>query len=149
MPPLFKKPCMKCNRLFLGMGAYCKECHDEYVQGKDQRHSESLGLGRCPRCNRFMIKKFGKHGPFVTCSGYPLCRYQPPRTPEQEATRDRDWYRGQWARLSKEQIERVPYCEVCGATKDLTADHVVPRSLAGGLRTLCRPCNAKKGAASG
>ncbi len=41
-------------------------------------------------------------------------------------------------------------CVGCGATEDLTWDHVTPRSKGGGsewanLQCLCRPCNSKKG----
>lgn len=42
-------------------------------------------------------------------------------------------------------------CLECGATYDLTLDHIYPWSLGGrdtddNLRTLCRPCNSRKGA---
>lgn len=42
-------------------------------------------------------------------------------------------------------------CVTCGATKHLTLDHVIPRSLGGtnsddNLQTMCRPCNQAKGA---
>jgi hypothetical protein len=42
-------------------------------------------------------------------------------------------------------------CLICGATEDLTLDHIHPWSLYGpdtddNLRTLCRPCNSSKGA---
>ena len=42
-------------------------------------------------------------------------------------------------------------CVLCGATADLTLDHVHPRSLGGAhdednLQTLCRSCNSRKGA---
>jgi hypothetical protein len=42
-------------------------------------------------------------------------------------------------------------CLECGATDDLTVDHIVPESRGGqlvpeNLRTLCRSCNSKKGA---
>lgn len=42
-------------------------------------------------------------------------------------------------------------CVECGVTDDLTLDHIHPRARAGGdgddnLRTLCRPCNSRKGA---
>jgi hypothetical protein len=42
-------------------------------------------------------------------------------------------------------------CVACGATTDLTLDHIRPWSLGGpdtpdNLRTLCRPCNSRKGA---
>lgn len=42
-------------------------------------------------------------------------------------------------------------CVECGASEDLTLDHIWPWSLGGrddadNLRTLCRPCNSRKGA---
>lgn len=42
-------------------------------------------------------------------------------------------------------------CVTCGARDDLTLDHIHPYSLGGpdteeNLRTLCRPCNSRKGA---
>ncbi len=40
-------------------------------------------------------------------------------------------------------------CELCGATSDLTADHVVPLVRGGydsELRVLCRRCNSARGA---
>lgn len=52
----------------------------------------------------------------------------------------------EWQQLSKAVRRANPQCVECGSTHDLTADHVVPRSLAGGVRTLCRSCNASKGA---
>ena len=42
-------------------------------------------------------------------------------------------------------------CQVCGVQRDLTIDHITPRKMGGtwdkvNLRTLCRSCNARKGA---
>lgn len=48
--------------------------------------------------------------------------------------------------------ERDGYrCVICGATEDLTIDHIVPRVAGGGndetnLQTMCRSCNCRKGA---
>ena len=41
-------------------------------------------------------------------------------------------------------------CQYCGSEKDLSIDHVMPRSRGGGsnwknLVTACKPCNARKG----
>ena len=41
-------------------------------------------------------------------------------------------------------------CQYCGSVRDLTLDHVLPRSRGGrsswkNLVTACKPCNAKKG----
>ena len=42
-----------------------------------------------------------------------------------------------------------PWCEECGATEDLTADHIVPLARGGDplgkLRVLCRSCNSRRG----
>jgi DNA topoisomerase-1 len=29
----------------------------------------------CPKCGKPLVKRTGKRGPFVACSGYPKCRY--------------------------------------------------------------------------
>jgi 5-methylcytosine-specific restriction endonuclease McrA len=46
-------------------------------------------------------------------------------------------------------IAANPRCEICGATTDLTADHVIPvidGGATGPLRVLCRSCNSRHGA---
>lgn len=60
------------------------------------------------------------------------------------------------ASIPAEQRQRIygrdgNACLICGATEDLTLDHIYPWSLGGpdtdeNLRTLCRPCNSSKGA---
>lgn len=60
------------------------------------------------------------------------------------------------AAIPTEQRQRIyerdgHACLRCGATDDLTLDHIHPWSLYGpdtddNLRTLCRPCNSSKGA---
>lgn len=70
--------------------------------------------------------------------------------------RDRPWYRGEWRRVSRQAIKdhvkrygyRCPHCDSAHPERNpLTADHVVPRSLEGGVRVLCRSCNSSKGQA--
>lgn len=51
----------------------------------------------------------------------------------------------------KLQLARQPYCAACGATEDLTVDHIVPLARGGrgelsNLQTLCRMCNGSKAA---
>lgn len=56
------------------------------------------------------------------------------------------------AALRTRVFERDRYrCVTCATHLDLTADHIVPESLGGptefeNLQTLCRSCNARKGA---
>ncbi|HVA20783.1 MAG TPA: type I DNA topoisomerase [Candidatus Micrarchaeia archaeon] len=35
----------------------------------------------CPQCGKALVRRQGRFGPFVSCSGYPTCRYRPPRAP--------------------------------------------------------------------
>jgi 5-methylcytosine-specific restriction endonuclease McrA len=45
-------------------------------------------------------------------------------------------------------IAASPRCEDCGATTNLTADHLIPvidGGATGPLRTLCRSCNSRRG----
>lgn len=65
----------------------------------------------------------------------------------------RDHYAGHWPTIRRALIASHPWCEVCHATSDLTADHIVP-VVAGGtharsnLQVLCRTCNSAKGGKS-
>ena len=41
----------------------------------------------CPECGKPLVTRQGRYGPFVSCSGYPACKYRPPRgasTPSKE-----------------------------------------------------------------
>ncbi len=64
---------------------------------------------------------------------------------ERKRNATRPHYGGEWRRTSQAQRRAQPWCSVCGSTTDLTVDHIVPRSLEGGLATLCRSCNGSKG----
>ena len=33
----------------------------------------------CPECGKPLVNRQGRYGPFVSCSGYPACKYRPPR----------------------------------------------------------------------
>lgn len=66
------------------------------------------------------------------------------RCPAHARARHTRMYGGRWQRLSRTMRANVRRCEECGSPEDLTTDHVVPGSLAGGVQVLCRPCNSKK-----
>ena len=59
-----------------------------------------------------------------------------------------------WRKLARETVDRhiaryglvCPRCSRQVATRrDLTVDHIAPRSLEAGVQVLCRSCNASKG----
>jgi 5-methylcytosine-specific restriction endonuclease McrA len=78
------------------------------------------------------------------CGRHVLARIQlGPRAYDQKA----------WRRASKQARIEQPFCSSCGATGDLTADHVVPIAKGGDhvpdpamIVVLCRRCNGRKGA---
>jgi DNA topoisomerase-1 len=37
--------------------------------------SEQADLGACPACSKALLKRMGKFGPFISCSGYPECKF--------------------------------------------------------------------------
>ena len=39
-----------------------------------QKENEELEL-KCPQCGKSLIKRTGKFGTFIACSGYPECKY--------------------------------------------------------------------------
>lgn len=41
---------------------------------------------KCEKCGRPMVKKFGRHGQFLACSGYPECKTTKPLEGEEETT---------------------------------------------------------------
>lgn len=64
---------------------------------------------------------------------------------QRERNRRRTHYKGQWRKTSQAARRAQPFCSRCGATADLTADHVQARSLDAGVDVLCRSCNTRKG----
>ena len=42
----------------------------------------------CPECEKPLIRRFGRFGPFFACSGFPECRYTRPDESEPEQTTD-------------------------------------------------------------
>lgn len=64
--------------------------------------------------------------------------------PQCKAQRKRTYNTSEWHDIRAQQLAEHPQCAHCGATSDLTVDHIIPRSLAGGVQTLCRRCNGRK-----
>ncbi|WP_304117261.1 HNH endonuclease [Mycolicibacterium bacteremicum] len=58
-----------------------------------------------------------------------------------------------WRALSQRARKAQPWCDDCGTDRDLTTDHVIPKTIAPelvhapeNLAVRCRPCNASRGA---
>jgi 5-methylcytosine-specific restriction endonuclease McrA len=68
------------------------------------------------------------------------------------ATTSQRGYGAAHQRRARAAIALHPWCSECGATDDLTADHLIPLAKGGNplgaLRVLCRSCNSRRGAKS-
>lgn len=107
----------------------------------------------CPSCGASFERR-GRNGSCEDC------------TPKRDSRR-KDYGRGTptergydaaWRRLSARARRLSPFCEDCGTTDDLTADHTViawQRKAEGkpirlqDIAVVCRTCNAERGAARG
>jgi DNA topoisomerase-1 len=95
-PTEAQQPCPKCGRplvervgrygKFLGCSGY-PECRTIVRPGKSESGAEEAsGVGAggqdgaaaeyppCPNCGRPLVRRNGKRGPFLGCSGYPKCK---------------------------------------------------------------------------
>lgn len=57
----------------------------------------------------------------------------------------RPWYNDQWVKISRQRRLDHPMCEICHTRASTEVDHIIARSLAGGVRALCHPCHVKYG----
>jgi DNA topoisomerase-1 len=85
-------PCPECGRplahrrgrggSFVGCTGY-PECR--YIQPQSTRTGAATAPAAeptgesCPDCGSPLVRRQGRYGPFVSCSGYPGCTYRPPR----------------------------------------------------------------------
>ena len=85
--PLCGKPLVRRSSRrgpFIGCSAYPKcryvrsEAAPDGVARPARPAAEPVGE-KCPECGQDLVKRMGRFGPFVSCSGYPKCRYRPPR----------------------------------------------------------------------
>jgi len=74
---------LKRNKSQHGFYWYCSNykngCKDTYKDEKGKPVLEvkkpKLTGRQCPECNKDIVERSGKHGPFNCCSGYPECKY--------------------------------------------------------------------------
>ncbi|MGB0389598.1 MAG: topoisomerase DNA-binding C4 zinc finger domain-containing protein, partial [Ardenticatenaceae bacterium] len=72
-------PCPKCE----GVIATLTGKYGEYQRclSCNYKPNSSVKTGKsCPECKKPLIERTSKHGKFVSCSGYPECKYRPLNT---------------------------------------------------------------------
>jgi DNA topoisomerase-1 len=67
---------------FLGCTAYprCRNVVNIVMAGgkAEARPDEPTGQN-CPESGHPLVRRYGRYGPYVACSGYPECKYKPPK----------------------------------------------------------------------
>ncbi len=90
---LEKTTCDECGSLmkvrqsrtgstFLGCSAYpkCRNVINVHVAGGKAEAKPDEPTGQmCPESGHPLVRRYGRYGAYVACSGYPECRYKPPK----------------------------------------------------------------------
>ncbi len=103
-----------------GFNPTLEKAEQEMVQVKTGKDSGLV----CEQCGRPMVIKFGRHGEFLACSGYPECN----RT--SDFTRDENG-RIQLVQAQPQELEKAGTCPKC------SSDLVVKRSRSGSRFIAC------------
>jgi len=65
---------------------------DDDTEGEEGEPNEAESpqktLGQCPECGNDLVSRSGQFGEFVACSGYPKCKYKPPKAKDLQKTPD-------------------------------------------------------------
>jgi DNA topoisomerase I len=70
--PLLELISRKTKKPFVGCSGYADETAPcRYIVGVIEPEVTDIP---CPKCGKFMLKRVGKTGPFLGCSGYPECK---------------------------------------------------------------------------
>ena len=71
-----KKKCEKCGLPIISFGKpRQRACLDQHC-GKDKtKPHKPEEVGECPNCGEKLLKRSGRYGEFIGCSGFPKCRF--------------------------------------------------------------------------
>jgi DNA topoisomerase-1 len=75
--PLITLVSRKTKRPFVGCSGYRDDPKCSYIkpgEGEEARPKPEPTEFNCPKCGKMMLKRAGKSGPFLGCSGYPDCK---------------------------------------------------------------------------
>ena len=73
---ILKKTCEKCGLSMISYGKPRQQaCLDPKCGKGNIKTSGPEIVGTCPECNKDLIKRSGRYGDFVGCSGFPKCRF--------------------------------------------------------------------------
>ena len=72
---ILKTTCEECGLPMISFGKPRQRACLDPKCGKDGQEPSNEIVGLCPDCGKDLIKRSGRYGEFIGCSGFPKCRY--------------------------------------------------------------------------
>jgi len=72
---VLKTTCEECGLPLISFGKPRQRACLDPKCGKDDREPTNEVVGKCPDCENDLIKRSGRYGEFIGCSGFPKCRF--------------------------------------------------------------------------
>lgn len=80
---VLKTKCEKCGLPMISFGKPRQRACLDPKCGREGQEPSNEVVGICPQCGNQLIKRMGRYGEFIGCSGFPKCRFT--KSVEQEA----------------------------------------------------------------
>ncbi len=80
---VLKTKCEKCDLPMISFGKPRQRACMDPKCGREGKEPTNEVVGICPQCGNQLIKRMGRYGEFIGCSGFPKCRFT--KSVEQEA----------------------------------------------------------------
>ena len=72
---VLKTICEECGLPMISFGKPRQRACLDPKCGKEDREPSNEIVGVCPECGSDLIKRSGRYGEFIGCSGFPKCRF--------------------------------------------------------------------------
>lgn len=72
---ILKTKCDKCGLPLISFGKPRQRACLDLKCGQDEKAPTKEVMGTCPECGKELLKRTGRYGEFIGCSGFPRCRY--------------------------------------------------------------------------
>ncbi len=72
---VLKTTCEECGLPLISFGKPRQRACLDPKCGKEDREPSNEIVGVCPECGSDLIKRSGRYGEFIGCSGFPKCRF--------------------------------------------------------------------------
>ncbi|MGC9517026.1 MAG: DNA topoisomerase I [Methanomicrobiales archaeon] len=72
---ILKTTCEKCGLPLISFGKPRQRACLDPECGREGKKPSNEVVGKCPECGNDLIKRSGRYGEFIGCSGFPKCRF--------------------------------------------------------------------------